>query len=228
MNFIKQNKEVYNKIAKLFSKTRKFLWYDLEPLVKYTKNGDKILDLGCGNGRLYQLFQGLSIEYIGVDQSEGQIETAREKYPDLDFKVAEMRDLPFEDDFFDNIYCIATFHHLPDEKTRLEALAEMKRVLKSGGRIMFTNWNLHSKSAGKYVEKGKWKIQEGSDSDFLVPWLTQEGEVLGERYYYGFKFDELEKLFEKADLKLEEQYYTKKGKKSSLEEGNNIVSVVIN
>ena len=61
MNFIKQNKEVYNKIAKLFSKTRKFLWYDLEPLVKYTKNGDKILDLGCGNGRLYQLFSDLSI-----------------------------------------------------------------------------------------------------------------------------------------------------------------------
>ena len=227
-DLIKQNKEVYDKIAEPFAQTRKFLWDDLKPLAKYTKDGDKILDLGCGSGRLYQLFEGLSISYVGVDQSDGQIDMARKNYPEVKFEVAEMQVLPFTDNEFDIIYCIATFHHLPDEKTRLKALNEMKRVLKPKGQIIFTNWNLHSKSAQKYVEKGKWTMKGDSDSDFIVPWLTSEGKVLGERYYHGFKLDELEYLFKQSDLKLEEQYYTRNGNKSDLESGNNIVSVVSN
>ena len=223
---IKQNKEVYNKIALPFAQTRKFIWDDIKPLVKYSKDGDKVLDLGCGSGRLYQLFEGLSIEYTGVDQSEKQLENARKNYPAGEFIASEMRSLPFEDNKFDVIYCIATFHHLPSRVSRLEALKEMKRVLKPGGRVLFTNWNLFSKSARKTVEKGKWKIKEGSEADFFVPWMNSEGEILGERYYYGFKPEELEELFESAGFVLEEQYYSRKGDKSDVEKGHNIVSVL--
>ena len=95
---------VYNNFAQEFSSTRQHLWDDLKPLAKYTRNGDKVLDLGCGNGRLYQLFTDKSIHYVGLDQSEELIKKAQEKFPEVDFSVGDMLELPFPDDRFDIIY----------------------------------------------------------------------------------------------------------------------------
>ena len=224
-DLVKLNKETYNMIAKLFAETRKYLWDDLKPLGKYTKDGFKILDLGCGSGRLYHLFEEFQgVEYVGVDQSEGQIEIAKEKFPELDFQVAEMTELPFEENEFDIIYCVATFHHLPDEKSRIKALDEMKRILKPGGHIIMTNWNLYSKGTQKLVEKGKFK--EFEKGDFFVPWLDKDGKVLGERYYHGFSLEELEGLFKKTDLQLEDQYYSTKARVGTEDDSGNIISVV--
>ncbi|MBI2437154.1 MAG: methyltransferase domain-containing protein [Candidatus Magasanikbacteria bacterium] len=223
-DLITQNKNVYNKIAHLFAETRQYLWDDLKPLQKYVQDGFSILDLGCGTGRLYHLFSKFQgIDYAGLDQSEKQIEMAQKEFPDNIYIVAEMTSLPFEDKRFDVVYCIATFHHLPDEETRLKSLSEMKRVLKPGGKIIMTNWNLYSKSAQKTVEKGKWSQDNG---EFMVPWLSDTGEILGTRYYHGFTLDELDELFKKTDLKIEDQYYSHKGKKGGVGDSGNIVSVV--
>ncbi|MFH1192254.1 MAG: class I SAM-dependent methyltransferase [bacterium] len=40
---------------------------------KYVKNGMKILDIGCGNGRLLQALENRGIEYVGVDNSRNLI-----------------------------------------------------------------------------------------------------------------------------------------------------------
>lgn len=226
-DLVKLNKETYNKIARLFAQTRQYLWDDLKPLSKYMKDNYKVLDLGCGTGRLYHLFKDFQgVEYVGVDQSEGQIEMAKEDFPNARHEVAEMTELPFGEGEFDIIYCIATFHHLPDEKSRIKSLEEMKRILKPGGRIIMTNWNLYSKSVQKLVAKGKFK--ETGKGDYLIPWMNSEGEVLGERYYHGFSLEELEDLFKKTDLALEDQYYTKKGERGEMSDPGNIVSVCTN
>ena len=215
---------VYNNFAQEFSSTRQYLWDDLKPLAKYTRDGDKVLDLCCGNGRLYQLFDGMSIHYIGLDQSEELIKRAWEKFPGVDFSVGDMRELPFPDDSYDVIYSIAAFHHLANAEDRLKVLAEMRRVLKPGGRLVMTNWNLLGKWGSEQVEKGKYKRFE---KDFTVPYKNPEGKGLGERFYHAFDLDELESLFAEAKFDLEENYYIKKGKKSEKQEGENIVSVSI-
>ncbi len=225
MDYIKLNNETYNKIARLFDMTRRWLWDDLKPLKKYTKDGFHILDLGCGSGRLYHLFQDFQdIQYIGLDQSEEQIKIAREKFPGVDFRIGEMTTLPFADGEFDVLYCIATFHHLPDEETRIKSLREMVRVTKPGSYILLTNWNMYSETAYKLVEKGKFK--EVSKGDFLIPWMNSQGEVLGERYYHGFITEELERLFKKVGLELVDQYYSTKGVGSSKTNPGNIVSIL--
>ena len=224
MDFIKLNHDTYNKISRPFSATRKFLWDDLLPLKKYAKNGDKILDIGCGTGRLYHLFKDFQdIKYTGVDLSEGQIAVAREQLPGLNFQVAKMTELPFADKQFDVVYCIATLHHLPDEETRIRALAEMKRVLKKGNYIVITNWNLTSKNARQMVAKGKF--EEFVPGDFIVPWLDSQGKILGKRYYHAFTLDELEGLFKKSGLKILDQYYTKKGARGGVDDPGNIVTI---
>ncbi len=215
---------VYNNFAQEFSSTRQYLWDDLKPLAKYTRNGNKVLDLGCGNGRLYQLFDGMSIHYIGLDQSEELIKKAQEKFSGVDFAVGDMRELPFPDDSYDIIYSIAAFHHLANAEDRLKALSEMRRVLKPGGKVVMTNWNLLGKWGSEQVEKGKYKKWE---KDFTVPYKNSEGKILGERFYHGFDLDELESLLTEARFDLQENYYIKKGERSNLESGENIVSVAI-
>jgi len=222
---IKHLKEVYNKISPFFTNTRQRLHRSVVPLVKYAKDGDKILDLGCGNGILYHLFDKLQVGYVGADLSNELLDIARKNYPGVTFVETNMAEkFPFEDDMFDEIYCIAAFHHLPDEQTRLKALREMRRVLKTDGRVIMTNWNLSSEWAANKVEKGKYT--KTGEQDFIVPWRDPQGNVLGERYYRAFKSQELQNLFEQAGFIVEEQYFTENEQWTDGRQGGNIVSVV--
>jgi len=236
LDYIAMNKNAYNDVADLFSSTREYLWDDLKSLGKYVKEGDKVLDLGCGNGRLQELFKTNSeqrtvnseqrtvnnIEYIGVDQSEGLIRIAKERTPGVEFHVAELTQLPFEDNSFDAIYCIAVFCHLPPESHH-QALAEMKRVLKPGGKIIMTNWNAFNSWVQNKVTLGKYTTDD--QKNFIVPWRSGE-KILAYRYYYGFTKKELTELFVQSGFEILENYFTKKGDVVGVQLGENLVSIV--
>jgi ubiquinone/menaquinone biosynthesis C-methylase UbiE len=222
--FIEENKTVYNTIASHFSATREVLWDDLKDLKHFTKAGDAVLDVGCGNGRLYQMFADLSIRYTGVDQSEGLIEKARQKFREANFVVSSMVKLPFEDSSFDVLYSIAAFHHLPNDELRVQTLKEMKRVLKPGGKIIMTNWNAKSNWAVAKVEKGDWTMGEDPDH-FIVPWKNSKKEVKGLRHYWLLTPEHLERLAADVGLKVEEQYYVSRGERVPLHRGMNLISI---
>lgn len=198
-------------------------------LTQYTKPGDQVLDLGCGNGRLYQILAKKQVQYTGVDQSQELIVLARIKSPEAQFVVGEMSQLAFADASFDAVYCIAALNHLPGYQKQLECLREIRRVLKPGGHLLMTNWNLHSDSAQKNITKHGWKIltdiADSAGIDVMVPWKSPEGESLGERYYHGFTEVELTRLLSDANFTLIDQYYSSKGERVGVEAGGNIVSV---
>ncbi|MBI2459383.1 MAG: class I SAM-dependent methyltransferase [Parcubacteria group bacterium] len=78
LNLVKRN---YEEIAADFDLTRKKqLWPELLRLTEPVKNGDRVLDVGCGNGRLLEAFGEKKISYLGVDNSEKLIETARKNF----------------------------------------------------------------------------------------------------------------------------------------------------
>ncbi len=229
VDFISQNRDFYDIIAPYFSNTREFLWEDLKDFSQYITKDDAVLDIGCGNGRVYQLCENLQVAYTGIDQSKELVAIAREKYPQAHFDIGEMTTLPYADASFSVILCIATFNHLPTVETRIQALKEMKRVLKPGGVILMTNWNVLSDNAQKYIDKGKWKIVDTNRQDVLVPWMTPIGEKMpGDRYYHGYELSELFDLFTTVGFIVEQQYYSKKGKRSTKNEGHNIVSIIRN
>lgn len=213
----------------MFSATREHNWADVEVLTQYTKPGDQVLDLGCGNGRLYQILAKKQVLYTGMDQSEGLITLAKEKAPEVSFVVGEMSSLPFADASFDAVYCIAALNHLPGQAKQLECLREIRRVLKPGGHLLMTNWNLHSDSAQKNIAKHGWKIltdiPDSAGIDVMVPWKSPEGEVLGERYYHGFTVEELTNLANVTELQIVELYFGHKGEKLDQAAGANIISV---
>ena len=140
---LKKTKEGYNQIAEEFSTTREELWEEMSFLFDdYVIPGDKILDLGCGNGRFFKLLKDKDVNYIGVDFSEKLIEIAKKKYPKVKFQVADALDLPFPNNYFDKIYSIATLHHIPSKQFRLQLLKETRRILKPNGLLILTVWDL--------------------------------------------------------------------------------------
>ncbi|MBI4427213.1 MAG: class I SAM-dependent methyltransferase [Candidatus Magasanikbacteria bacterium] len=228
-DIIKQNRLAYNLIAEEFLLKRQYRLDELRFLEQYLDDGDKILDLGCGWGRLYQVFVGRSINYVGADQSIEPLKIARKKFPKIKFVRAEMTNLPFENEEFNKIFCINTFHHLLSKDLMLETLQEMKRVLKPGGQLIMTNWNLRGGWREKKIESKEYK--DIGNNNYEIPWKNDLGIVLAKRYYHAFSPLELKKLLNQAGFEVEKQYYEKWGnrkkwgKRSNKKDGANIVSV---
>ena len=82
INLLEEIKNSYNKISDNFNITRKNNWDDFNIFKKYLldfKNEKiKILDIGCGNGRLIKFLNELNLnyEYVGIDNSKMQIKNA--------------------------------------------------------------------------------------------------------------------------------------------------------
>lgn len=189
------------------------------PLLKHVQPGERVLDLGCGNGRLYSALKDKNVRYVGIDSSAKLIEIAKTKYQgeNLKFLVVEALSLPFSENSFDKVFSIAVLHHIPSDEFRLEFLKEAGRILKSKGLLILTVWNLRQKedvlwSLLKYTilrALGKSKLDPG---DVFYPWKNSEGEVSAQRYVHCFKKKELEELIEKAGFRVKEIGYLARGR----------------
>jgi len=200
-SILKKTKENYNLIAKEFSATRKEIWEELKFLFENLKEREKVLDLGCGNGRWYKVFKEKKVDYFGIDNSEKLIEIAKENFPDAKFFVGDALNLPFQDDFFDKVYSIALLHHIPSEDFRIKVLKEAKRVLRPGGILILTCWKIHRPREILTLLKYTFlKIIGKSKLDFrdtFVPWGKKTL-----RYYHFFTQKELENLVKKVGFEI--------------------------
>ncbi len=93
---------------------------------------DAVLDVGCGTGRLIPfLCQTVGAEglVVGSDFSDEMLRIAKKNYwqKKLFFLQADAQKLPFRENSFEAVICLALFPHLPD---KLSALKEFRRILK--------------------------------------------------------------------------------------------------
>lgn len=161
------------------------------------KGGDKILDVGCGDGYYLHLLSnlGLKLELVGTDYDEIGLKKARKNLGEnIPLKTGDlMKTLPFKTDTFDKIVMSEVAEHLPDD---VKGLKEVKRVLKPGGILCLTvpnhnypllwdpiNWILEN-FFGTHIESG-----------FFAGLWNQH-----ERLY---KPDEIKIVLEKAGFKVD-------------------------
>ena len=207
-NLLKIVHDNYNQIAADFDMTRKKeIWPEMVKLSKQIKDGDSVLDLGCGNGRLLEALKDKQITYLGIDNSEELIKLAKQNYPNNKFLVSDILNLKSVEETknkkFDHIFCLATLQHLPSKELRIESLIEMKKLLSEEGLIVLSNWNMWPiKKYRTMIFKslfdrllGKNKLEFG---DVIFPWKNSKGEITSERYYHAFGKRELLSLCRKA------------------------------
>src|SRR5262245_56914927 len=103
-------------------------------------DGIRILDVGCGTGgTLHDLvtYGAHPANLAGVDLLEDRIEQARRLVPLVDLRVADAAQLPFEDDSFDLALAFTVFSSIRDRALREAAAADIVRVLRSGGALLW-------------------------------------------------------------------------------------------
>jgi len=101
---------------------------------------EALLDVGCGTGlllaRLHDRMPGLAL--TGVDPSHGMLARARERLGEaVSLMQSPAQHLPFPDGAFDVVVSSSAFHYFRQPQ---QAVHEMARVLRPGGRLLITDW----------------------------------------------------------------------------------------
>jgi len=121
--------------------------------------GRRILDAGCGSGPLFAALGDRGAIVTGFDKSAAMVELARRRLgDDADLLVAELGSpLPFPDDMFDDVTASLVLHYLEDWGP---ALAELRRVLKPGGRLIV--------SVDHPFAENLWHRETGLEPDYFA------------------------------------------------------------
>lgn len=127
------------------------------------KDGDKILDAGCGlGGSTMWLAQNYDVEAVGISLSERQIAACNERAKELglkhkvDFIASDFTKTPFEDGTFDVVWACESVCHAFQ---KLDFYKEAYRILKPGGRIVVADYIRSARPLSEVDEnllKHKW------------------------------------------------------------------------
>jgi len=94
--------------------------------------GERVVDVGCGTGDLASRIREAGADVLGLDASPAMVDSARRKYPDLDFRVARAESFRLEEPV-DAAFSNATLHWVKDARGAADA---MFRAVKPGGRLV--------------------------------------------------------------------------------------------
>ena len=213
------NQKFYSEFASAFSETRSSVQTRLDRIVAYIGDAGKVLDIGCGNGRLAERLEreGKRARYVGVDASPQLITIASARKMQLrtvvvDFFVADITQagwsLPFADASFDIVIALAVLHHIPSFDLRVAVLRDIHALLMPGARLILTNW------AFDRNERQRKRIVAWSDAGFderalelgdaLLVW--KRGGV-GYRYCHLITKAEMIRMADASGFEVVKQYY---------------------
>jgi ubiquinone/menaquinone biosynthesis C-methylase UbiE len=168
-------REVYDDIATHFAETRHHPWPDVKRFVGECRPCERGLDVGCGNGRHAALLAGVADRVIGLDLSRGLLAECRDRTDGVALVQGDAAAIPVGGGTVDVALSVATIHHLPDREARRRSLAEIDRVLASGGRALISAWS---------TAHDRFDADGGDDGfDTTVDWTLPGGETVP-RFYH--------------------------------------------
>lgn len=113
--------------------------FDVELFTKYVSKDSRILDVGCGYGRILRALSDAGFaDLSGIDAAENMIKRARRELPDLTFYSNPDGNIPFEVNSFDAVLLFGVLTCVPEESDQTKLMNDIKRVLKPDG-ILYVN-----------------------------------------------------------------------------------------
>jgi trans-aconitate methyltransferase len=151
------------------------------------REGEKILDLGCGTGQLANEIHNYGVNVTGMDASPEMIAKAISTYPEIVFEVKDATDFSYSEPF-DAVFSNATLHWINKQE---QAISCIYHALKPGGRFVFEMGGKHNvKSIYEAVEKAMIDedLQNEISNDFwFFPSLAEYATTLEKQ---GFTIQE--------------------------------------
>jgi len=215
------NREFYAAFAASFSETRSESAQELQVILPYIADGARVLDIGCGNGRVAALLgrQRQSVTYIGVDASEEMIDRARRTEHSAEFVVADLTRPDWTDCLpgqegsqpgpraFDCVLMLAVLHHIPGGDVRARLMRQVRELLAPQGRLVVSTWQFmdNERMRKKIVPWSTVGIDERElePGDVLLDWKRGGA---GLRYCHWIGKDELDTLAAQAALNVVETW----------------------
>lgn len=218
---LETNREFYSQFSADFSDTRSGERFNLEPFRAYLANDMRLLDAGCGNGRLANALEraGFALDYFGIDSSPELIAFAEKKSAVLKtvravFRVADLTQTHWGDTVrdaapFDVIVSLAVLHHIPGFDLRANVLKEIRAILKPRGIFIMSNWQfLNNERLRKKIVP--WETcrdvppEHLERGDYLLDW--KRGGV-GYRYVHLIDKNEANELASAGGFQILQQFY---------------------
>ena len=176
----------------------------------------KVLDLGCGNARLYQFLSKKRIDYLGIDPSKTLTNLNKKNYPGTRFEIGDGLDLKYKNKF-DIIISIAVLHHIPSKELELNFLQNCHKALKPNGKLFLTVWNRWQDKFKKYFSMTKL-YSDMTKNDLIVPWKNTKSK----RFIHAFTKEGLKNLAKKSGFSNINCYYSDKNGEANKNKGLNI------
>ncbi|MFL0801211.1 MAG: class I SAM-dependent methyltransferase [Agarilytica sp.] len=107
---------------------------DLTRFRKEVPYEHRVLDFGCGYGRISNILRGAGYtNIVGIDSSSSMIERGKREFPEFTLQVLSGDKLPFPDHSFDAVVACAVFTCITDHEIRLIQIKELCRILRPDG-----------------------------------------------------------------------------------------------
>ncbi len=126
--------------------------------------GMAALDLCCGHGIVAKGLSEAGAQVTGIDFAPAMLELARQRAPDVAFVEGDATALAYQDDSFDAVTMGFGILHIPDSA---QALREVKRVLRPGGKFAYSVWHGPEISAAFRIVFNS--IQQHGDPSIVLP-----------------------------------------------------------
>lgn len=215
------NREFYDTHADDFAATRPRLAPGVQRIVGRIPAGSRILDVGCGDGKVGRRLAERGAHYLGLDSSAAMIARAEMLTGNWRLENPQFSDAPIsfaQSDLlsanfltgqtFHWILAFAVFHHLPGYETRLRVLRALSAQLKPGGTLVMSNWQL-TRSERLRPRIALWSAiglneADVEPNDFLLTW--ERGARRGLRYVHVLAEAEARQLALAAGLAVVEVF----------------------
>ncbi|MEK9570822.1 MAG: class I SAM-dependent methyltransferase [Paracoccaceae bacterium] len=157
---------------------------------KYLSKSSRVLEGGCGQGQYVYLLEKAGFNVIGVDYAKRTVEKINEHYPSLDIRYGDVRNLAFEDGFFDGYWSFGVIEHFYDGYDTI--VSEIKRVLRPKGYLFMTVPTMSP--LRKYLSrKGRYPIWEGKalNVEAFYQFALDPGQIISDFESAGFELCEM-------------------------------------
>jgi demethylmenaquinone methyltransferase/2-methoxy-6-polyprenyl-1,4-benzoquinol methylase len=136
---------MFDGVARHYDRTNDILSAGNAPLWRFAtvraidpQQGERILDIAAGTGTSSVALTKTGASVVALDFSAGMVAEGRKRHPELEFIEGNAAKLPFGDNEFDAVTISFGLRNINDPR---QALAEMYRVLKPGGRLVITEFS---------------------------------------------------------------------------------------
>jgi SAM-dependent methyltransferase len=216
------NAEFYEAHGENFADTRPRLPSGVQRVLAQIPAGSRVLEIGCGDGKVGRRLAARGCAYVGVDVSNAMIARAKEfteNWRTGEFSNSQI--LFFQADVltpswskiiegqpFDWILAFAVLHHLPGAETRARVVRECAARLAEGGRLVFSNWQF-TRSERLRARVRSWEelglnAEQVEANDYVLSWERKGRRGL--RYVHLLDEAEARQLAAQANLRVLEVF----------------------